>query len=61
MILKKLKKILTQECEHEWVEEGPTENIGGILGWIEPFCDYCKKCGKRRIHPDSEPNKAPQQ
>ena len=45
----------SNKCEHDWVMDQPDIEVGGIFKeWIGPIYDTCKKCGKRRLHPECE-------
>ena len=56
MILERLKKLWRKPpCEHDWVMEKPSTDVGGSLQiWDGPFYDYCTKCGEKRIHPECQ-------
>ena len=47
----------SNKCEHDWVMDEPDieSRLGGVCvfkEWIGPIYDTCKKCGKRRLHPE---------
>ena len=47
----------SDKCEHDWVMDEPDieSGFGGVYvfkEWIGPVYDTCKKCGKRRLHPE---------
>ena len=49
----------SDKCEHDWVMDEPDieSGFGGVYvfkEWIGPVYDTCKKCGKRRLHPECE-------